>query len=37
MPDNFRLICPLCDSYSPTFGAKNYGKGRKARGLKQYG
>lgn len=37
LPSNFRLICPLCDSYSPTFGAKNYGKGRKSRGLKQYG
>lgn len=36
-PENFRLICPLCDSYSLTFGAKNYGKGRKSRGLKQYG
>lgn len=34
---NFRLICPNCDSQSETFGAKNYGKGRKARGLPQYG
>jgi 5-methylcytosine-specific restriction endonuclease McrA len=36
-PSNFRLICPNCDSQSDTFGAKNYGKGRKARGLPQYG
>ena len=34
---NFRLICPNCDSQSETFGAKNYGKGRKSRGLPQYG
>jgi Zn finger protein HypA/HybF involved in hydrogenase expression len=36
-PDNFQLVCPNCDSQQDTFGAKNYGKGRKARGLKQYG
>jgi len=36
-PTNFRLICPNCDSQSPTFGAKNYGNGRKSRGLPQYG
>ena len=36
-PDNFRLICPNCDSQSDTFGAKNYGNGRKSRGLPQYG
>jgi len=36
-PLNFRLICPNCDSQSDTFGAKNYGKGRKSRGLSQYG
>jgi len=36
-PNNFRLICPNCDSQSDTFGAKNYGKGRKSRGLPQYG
>jgi len=34
---NFRLICPNCDSQSDTFGAKNYGKGRKSLGLPQYG
>lgn len=36
-PNNFRLICPNCDSQSDTFGAKNTGKGRKSRGLPQYG
>ena len=36
-PKNFKLICPNCDSQQETFGAKNYGKGRKSRGLKQYG
>jgi hypothetical protein len=36
-PTNFRLICPNCDSQSPTFGAKNKGNGRKSRGLPQYG
>jgi hypothetical protein len=35
--ENLRLICPNCDSQSDTFGAKNYGKGRKSRGMKQYG
>ena len=34
---NFRLVCPNCDSQSETFGAKNYGKGRKSLGLPQYG
>lgn len=34
---NFRLVCPNCDSQSLTFGGKNYGKGRKSRGLPQYG
>lgn len=36
-PTNFQLICPNCDSQQDTFGGKNYGKGRKSRGLKQYG
>jgi hypothetical protein len=35
-PVNFRLMCPNCDSQSPTFGGKNYGRGRKSRGLPQY-
>ena len=33
-PTNFRLVCPNCDSQSPTFGAKNTGNGRRSRGLK---
>lgn len=33
MPTNLRLICPNCHSQTPTFGARNKGKGRKARGL----
>lgn len=33
MPDNLRLICPNCHSQTKTFGARNKGKGRKARGL----
>lgn len=36
-PSNFQLVCPNCDSQSETFGAKNTGKGRKSRGLPQYG
>jgi hypothetical protein len=36
-PSNFQLVCPNCDSQSDTFGAKNYGKGRKSLGLPQYG
>ncbi len=35
-PNNFRLICPNCDSQSETFGAKNRGRGRKSKGLKMY-
>ena len=35
--DNFQLICPNCDSQQDTFGGKNLGKGRKSRGLPQYG
>lgn len=37
LPGNFRLVCPNCDSQSETFGGKNYGNGRKSRGLPQYG
>ncbi len=29
--DNLRLICPNCDSLSPTYGALNKGHGRKDR------
>lgn len=31
---NLRLLCPICDHNSPTFGSKNFGRGRKALGLK---
>ena len=30
---NLRLICPNCDSLSPTYGALNKGNGRKNRAL----
>ena len=33
MPDNIRIICPNCNAQTPTFGARNKGNGRKARGL----
>lgn len=33
--DNLRLICPNCDHQSSTFGARNYGKGRKLRKKQQ--
>lgn len=36
-PQNFRLICPNCDSQSDTFGSRNRGRGRKSRGLPTYG
>lgn len=32
-PSNVRLLCPNCHSQTPTFGAKNKGKGRASRGL----
>lgn len=35
-PSNFRLICPNCDCQSETFGAKNMGFGRRARGMTDY-
>jgi len=33
-PDNLQLLCPNCNSQTPTFGGRNKGDGRKARGLK---
>ena len=33
LPDNLRLICPNCHSQTLTFGARNKGNGRAARGL----
>lgn len=32
-PKNLELICPNCHSQTETYGAKNKGNGRKARGL----
>lgn len=34
--DNFRLLCPNCDSTLPTYLNRNKGKGRKSRGLYNY-
>lgn len=33
MPENFRLLCPNCHSQTESYGSKNKGFGRKARGL----
>ena len=33
-PINLQLLCPNCNSQTPTFGGRNKGKGRKSRGLK---
>ena len=33
LPDNVRLVCPNCNSQTPTFGGRNKGNGRKSRGL----
>ena len=35
-PDNVRLLCPNCHAITPTWKAKNKGKGRASRGLKLY-
>lgn len=32
-PSNLRLLCPNCNSQTPTFGGRNKGNGRKARGI----
>jgi len=32
-PINLQLLCPNCNSQTPTFGGRNKGNGRKARGL----
>lgn len=32
-PSNLQLLCPNCNSQTPTFGARNKGNGRKSRGL----
>jgi len=31
--ENIRLICPNCHSQTDTFGKRNLGSGRKARGM----
>lgn len=36
-PENFRLICPNCESQTETSRGKNYGNGRASKGLKPYG
>jgi len=33
LPNNVRLLCPNCDSQTPTFSGRNKGHGRKSRGL----
>ena len=33
LPDNLQLLCPNCNSQTPTFSGRNRGSGRKARGL----
>jgi len=35
-PENFRLLCPNCDSQQNTYKARNIGKGRASRGMKWY-
>jgi hypothetical protein len=35
-PENFRLLCPNCESQTDTSRGKNYGKGRKSRGMPCY-
>ena len=36
MPSNLRLLCPNCHSITPSWKARNKGKGRASRGLKLY-
>jgi hypothetical protein len=33
-PENFRLVCPNCDTQLPTYKAKNIGNGRATKGMK---
>jgi DNA-directed RNA polymerase subunit RPC12/RpoP len=35
LPINLRLICPNCNSQTPTFCGRNKGKGRESRGFKR--
>jgi len=32
-PENFRLVCPNCDTQLPTYKAKNIGNGRATKGM----
>lgn len=36
LPENFRLVCPNCDTQLPTYKSRNIGKGRAKVGLKWY-
>lgn len=36
MPDNFRLVCPNCDTQLDTYKARNMGNGRATKGMKWY-
>lgn len=36
LPSNLRLLCPNCNSQTPTFCGRNRGKGRQARGLPKH-
>ena len=35
-PENFRLVCPNCDTQLPTYKSRNNGNGRGSKGLKWY-
>jgi hypothetical protein len=35
LPSNLRLLCPNCNSQTPTFCGRNLGKGRRARGISE--
>ena len=35
-PENFRLVCPNCDTQLPTYKSKNYGNGRATKGMPWY-
>ena len=36
MPNNFRLVCPQCDSQLPTYKGANRGNGRATKGMKWF-
>jgi hypothetical protein len=35
-PENFRLVCPNCDTQLDTYKARNRGNGRQSKGMKWY-